>query len=54
MVRREHYSVELHLFDAGHVALEQKLPELAATVAARFFDRVWQTTPDKAVVALGH
>lgn len=30
---------ELHLFDTGHFALEEKLPEMAPLIAA-FLDRI--------------
>ncbi|HEX2171200.1 MAG TPA: alpha/beta hydrolase, partial [Dehalococcoidia bacterium] len=33
---------ELHLFDTGHFALEEKLPEIAPLIAD-FLDRVWCT-----------
>lgn len=35
--------VELHLFDTGHFALEEKLPEIAPLVAD-FLDRTWHRT----------
>lgn len=34
---------ELHLFDTGHFALEEKLPEIAPLVAD-FLDRTWRPT----------
>jgi pimeloyl-ACP methyl ester carboxylesterase len=33
---------ELHLFDTGHFALEEKLPEIAPIIAS-FLDRTWAT-----------
>ncbi|MFI9723084.1 alpha/beta fold hydrolase [Streptomyces sp. NPDC052396] len=33
----------LHLFDTGHFALEEKLPEIAPLIAG-FLDRIWSST----------
>lgn len=35
-------AAELHLFDTGHFALEEKLPEIAPIIAS-FLDRIWAT-----------
>ncbi len=35
---------ELHLFDTGHFALEENLPEVAPLIAA-FLDRTWSSQP---------
>jgi hypothetical protein len=32
---------ELHLFDTGHFALEENLPEIALLIAT-FLDRTWR------------
>ncbi|GIH93250.1 alpha/beta fold hydrolase [Planobispora siamensis] len=37
-------SADLHLFDTGHFALEDRLPEIAPLIAA-FLDRVWAGAP---------
>lgn len=35
---------ELHLFDTGHIALEEHLPEIAPLIAT-FLDRIWKDNP---------
>ena len=37
---------EIHLFDTGHFALEENLPEIAPLIAA-FLDRTYSTHPDR-------
>ncbi|SNQ47305.1 Pimeloyl-ACP methyl ester carboxylesterase (modular protein) [Frankia canadensis] len=47
--RRDLPDAELHLFDTGHFALEEKLPEIAPLIAG-FLDRVWPVAPMKIAV----